>query len=153
MMRRSGDKSVQQNKPHADQSNPDVHHVFLWFGVFGGPAAWSLQLLINYPLMAHACYPGKVPLGAPTSGRAWAIAVTVNALMILVALAAGATAISMWRRSRTQLAEETKGLLENRPARTHFMAYSGMLVSALFLFALIMSAMPLFIVPPCSYGA
>jgi len=153
MMSRPGDESVQQSAAQPTRATPDVRHALLWFGLFGGPVAWSLQLLINYPLMAHACYPGKLPLGAPTNARTWAVAVTVNALMILVALGAGATAISTWRRSRAQMAAEHKGLLEDRPARTHFMAYAGMLVSGLFLFALIMSAMPLFIVPACSYGA
>jgi len=152
-MSRSANDALQQPTMQPAPPTPDVHHAFLWFGLFGGPAAWSLQLLINYPLMAHACYPGKLPLGTPTSGRAWAVAVAINALMILITLAAGATAISTWRRSRGELAAEPRGLLENRPARTHFMAYAGMLVSGLFLFALIMSAMPLFIVPACSYGA
>jgi len=44
-------------------------------------------------------------------------------------------------------------LLEDGTGRIRFMAYAGMLVSGLFLLALIMSAMPLFIVPACSYGA
>lgn len=144
---------VPHSAAHPAPARHDVRHLFLWFGLFGAPAAWSLQLLINYTVTAHFCYPKDLPLAAPTYGGMWTIAVVVNVVMILVALAAGATAIVSWRTSRDEMIGRHNELLEDGTGRTRFMSYSGMLVSGLFLLALIMSAMPLFIVPVCSYGA
>ena len=126
---------------------------WLWFALFGGPAAWSVQLLVNYPLAAHSCYPGSVPLTTPTFGGLWTALVAVNVLMLLTTLAAGTTAIVIWRRARDRTASSHDPVLEDAGGRVRFMAYSGMLVSGLFLLAVLMSAFPLFIVPMCTYGA
>ncbi|HEY5086153.1 MAG TPA: hypothetical protein VII66_02230 [Gemmatimonadaceae bacterium] len=152
-----GDKPMQLDISHPAAHDASARHVvrpfFLWFGLFGGPAAWSLQLLINYTVTAHFCYPKDLPLAAPTYGGMWTIAVVVNGLMILLTLVAGATAVVGWRTSRDEMIGTHDALLEDGTGRIRFMAYAGMLVSGLFLLALIMSAMPLFIVPACSYGA
>ena len=37
----------------------------LWFGLFGAPVAWSLQLLASYALVAHGCYPDAEPMAMP----------------------------------------------------------------------------------------
>lgn len=129
------------------------HSRWIWFAIFGGPAAWSIQLLVNYPLAAHFCYPGRVPLSQPTFSGLWSALLIVNVLMIVVTLAAGATSIATWRAARDRTVGAHDPVLESGPGLVRFMAYAGMLVSGLFLFAVLMSAMPLFIVPVCSYGA
>ncbi len=126
---------------------------WLWFAVLGGPAAWSIQLLVNYPLAAHFCYPRNVPLSKPTFGGLWTALITVNAIMLLTTLAAGAAAIVIWRSARDQATGPHDPVLESGAGRVRYMAYAGMLVSGLFLFAILMSGLPLFIVPVCSYGA
>ncbi len=143
---------------HASATDPapsqhDVPLRALWFGLFGAPAFWSVQLLVNYAATAHACYPKDLPLSVPTFGGTWAVAVAVNGLMLLGAAAAGATAIASWRRARHEMRERHAGLRQDGMGRTHFMAFAGILSSSLFLSAIIMSAIPLFVVPVCSYGA
>ena len=130
-----------------------THSRWLWFGFFGGPAAWSIQLLINYPMAAHFCYPQSSPLSEPTFSGLWTALITVNVLMLLTTLAAGAAAFVTWRRARDETEGAHDPVLEGGSGRVRFMAYAGMLVSALFLLAVLMSALPLFIVPVCSYGA
>ena len=125
----------------------------LWFGLFGGPASWSIQLLVNYSLAAHFCYPRNVPLSTPTFGGLWMTLIAVSVLMSLTALAAGAAAASIWRKTREGTSGTHESVMGSDAARVRFMAYAGMLVSGLFLFAVLMSAFPLFIVPVCSYGA
>lgn len=125
----------------------------LWFGFFGGPAAWSIQLLVNYPMAAHFCYPRSIPLNEPTFGGLWTALITVNVLMLLTTLAAGAAAIVVWREARDRSSGSHDPVLDSGVERVRYMAYAGMLVSGLFLFAVLMSALPLFIVPVCSYGA
>lgn len=126
---------------------------WLWFALFGGPAAWSVQLLVNYPLAAHFCYPGNLPLNTPTFGGLRATLIAVNVLMLLTTLAAGTASIVIWRGARDRMAGAHDPLLEGGSGRVRYMAYAGMLFSGLFLIAVLMSAMPLFIVPVCSYGA
>lgn len=138
---------------HPAPSRHAVRLRALWFGLFGGPVFWSLQLLVNYAVTAHFCYPKYLPLSAPTYGGMWAIAVAVNGLTVLGTLGAGATAIASWRTVRDEITGRHHGLLEDGTGRTRFMAYAGMLTSGLFLFAILMSGMSLFIVPACSYGA
>lgn len=145
--------AVLHQASHPAPARSTVRPVLLWFGLFGGPAAWTVQLLVNYTVTAHFCYPKSIPLAEPSFDGMWTIAVVVNGLMLLSTIAAGATAIASWRTARHEMAGSHNALLEDGTGRTRFMAYAGMLVSGLFLFALIMSAMPLFIVPACSYGA
>ena len=130
-----------------------AHSRWIWFAIFGGPAAWSTQLLVNYPLAAHFCYPRDVPLSEPTFSGLWTVLIAVNVLMLLVTLGAGATAISTWRAERDRTKGSHDPVLESGPGLVRFLAYAGVLVSGLFLIAIILSAMPLFIVPVCSYGA
>lgn len=130
-----------------------THSRWLWFALFGGPAAWSIQLLVNYPLAAHFCYPRNVPLSAPTFGGLWTTLIVVNVLMLFTTLAAGAAAIVIWRSARDGAAAPHDPVLESGTGRVRYMAYAAMLFSGLFLIAILMSAMPLFIVPVCSYGA
>ena len=110
-------------------------------------------MLVNYPLAAHFCYPGKVPLSESTFRGLWAALISVNALMLLTTLAAGATSIVIWRAARDWAEGTHDPLLESGSGRVRYMAYAGMLLSGLFLIAVLMSALPLFIVPACSYGA
>lgn len=121
----------------------------LWFGLFGGPAAWSIQLLVNYPLAAHSCYPRNVPLSEPTFGGLWTTLIAVNAIMLLITLAAGAAAMASWRGARDSATGPHDMVLESGAGRVRNMAYAGMLFSGLFLIALLMSALPLFVVPMC----
>jgi hypothetical protein len=122
----------------------------LWFGLFGAPAAWSLQLLVSYALVAHGCYPRSVPLTAPLVGGVRTIALVASLAALAVGLAAGATAWRSWRASCHEHRGDHSALLEIGEGRTRFMALAGMLVAAVFLLAIVMNAVPLFLVPACA---
>jgi hypothetical protein len=107
----------------------------LWFGLFGAPAAWSLQLLTGYALTAHACLSAAIPRTAMVSGGSWVAAVMVGVAALGFATAAGATAGRSWRRSGTE--------------RTRFMSLAGMLLSGLFLIGVVMAGIPLILRPAC----
>lgn len=121
----------------------------LWFGLFGAPAAWSLQLLVNYALVAHACFPKSEPLAAPVVGGLQAIVLGAGFAALAIALAAEATAWRSWRASRHESRGGHGGLLEVGEGRTGFMALGGVLVSGVFLLGIVMNAIPLFLVSPC----
>lgn len=107
----------------------------LWFGLFGAPAAWSLQLMANYALTAHGCFPAFAPRAAPTFGGLWMVVLLISVAAFGLAIAAGAIAWRSWRTPSTE--------------RTRFMALAGMLLSGLFLIGVVMAGIPLFLIPAC----
>jgi hypothetical protein len=123
----------------------------LWFGIFGAPAAWALELIAGYSLVAHYCYPRDVPLDTPPFGALHLTGIIISLVLLLVALAALATAVQSWRDTRHGHDAEHHELLEVGEGRARFMAFGGVLLSVMFLFALIMSALPLVTNSLCMY--
>lgn len=121
----------------------------LWFGLFGAPAAWSVQLMANYALVAHGCFPSAEPRSTPVFGGLWTVALVVSIVALLVAAAAFLVARRSWLSTREEHHGDREALLEVGEGRTRFMAYAGMLVSALFVLGVIMATIPLFILSPC----
>jgi hypothetical protein len=121
----------------------------LWFGLSGAPLLWSVQLMANYALVAHACFPSSIPLATPLFGGLWTLVLVISLVAAAVSLAAGATAWRSWRSTEAERPGGHEHLLETGAGRTRFMALAGMLVSGLFLIGVIMNTIPLFLVPPC----
>ena len=126
-----------------------------WTGLFGVPALWSLQTLVCYPLLAHFCYPQRVPLAHFEVGGVWTTALVVSVVAFLGALAVGAVALHNWRATRSEHhgedpeGEEATSVGEVGEGRTRFMAFAGVMISALFLMGVLFNSAPLFVVPSC----
>ena len=129
----------------------------LAFGLFGGPAAWSVQTLVNLPVAAHGCFPRLAPLAAP-AGAVRGVALAVSAVAIVVAAAAGAVAWRTWARTRHEQQERAgqgaahtpeTALLETGEGRTRFLALAGVLTSLTFLLVSLAHAGAVLFVPPC----
>ena len=123
----------------------------LWFGIFGAPAAWALELITGYSLIAHYCYPRDVPLNTSPYGALRVTGMIVCIVLVLVGIAALFTSIHSWRETRHGHDAEHHELLEVGEGRVRFMAFGGVLLSTMFLFALIMSALPVFTNSLCMY--
>jgi hypothetical protein len=121
----------------------------LWFGLFGAPAAWSIQLMLGYGLVAYSCFPGSEPRATPTFGGLRSMVAFVSVAALAISLAAGGTAWRSWHATRREHPGDEEALLEVGEGRTRFMALAGMLVSGLFVLGVIMNAIPLFIMPLC----
>jgi hypothetical protein len=119
------------------------------FGVFGAPAAWIAQLLLNYALAAYPCMPNDMPYPAPPSSWAWdrPVLFVVNILALIVALAAAVTATADWRRTRGW---NQHGALQARATRVRFLAYCGLMTGWGFLLAIAFNTVDLIGVPACS---
>lgn len=122
----------------------------LWFGLFGAPLAWSLQLMVAYALAAHSCFPARAPLSRPTLGALDGIELALGAAALAVAAAAGVTALRSWRATRGELGHETGAMLEVGEGRTHFMAFAGVMTSALFLLAVLLNGASVLLLPACA---
>lgn len=74
---------------HPAPQRDNVSTVALLGALFVGPVVWGLQLIIDYSLAAHACYPGDMPLHdvAPGFHSARTIILLVNLFALVLVLA------------------------------------------------------------------
>jgi len=136
---------------HPAPHRANVRSAILWFGLFGAPAAWSVQELVNYAFAAHACYPRMFPLAVPTMGHArlWILTIVVSMVAIAVAVAAGVAALSSWRSTRGETGGHAHWALDTGEGRTRFMAVSALMTSALFLLAILVHTATILVLRPC----
>ena len=113
----------------------------LWFGALGAPAAWVVQLTLNYSLEEwFACAPstsdaGEVMgLGVPTAGIATSAAATV------VAVVAGLVSFACYRK--IDPGDETA-------TRAKWMALAGIMNSVLYLIVILASFGPPLLLDVC----
>ena len=145
----SRDGSAEERQPHPSPHRHRVHRWAIWFGLLGAPIAWSLQELVNVSLAGYACYPHDVPLATPLWPQLGVLSFSVEAIAIIIAIAAGVVALTNWRRSRDEKPGDAHQLLGSGDGRTRFMAMAGMMTSLLFLIGIALSALNLVAVPPC----
>ena len=81
-------------------------------------------------------------ISAPSRSR-------VEAVAVVIGIAAGLVAFANWRRSRDEKPGDAHQLLGSGDGRTRFMAMAGMMTSLLFLIGIALAALNLVAVPPC----
>ncbi len=121
----------------------------LWFGLFAGHVAWSLHLMGSYVLVALACH------GQPAIAHALAPLLHLTTLAA-AALAAGAglAAYRVWRQAERHLPHAAGDEREPDQPRAgwrsrQFTSLLGLLLSALFLYVIVLGGAPTFFVAPC----
>lgn len=131
----------------------------LWFGIFGGPVAWSIQTLVNLPVASHGCFPRLEPLDHPVIGNVSGITFIVGVFAVIVCVAAAAVSTRTWLRTRGEHQESAgssrehanaTALAETGEGRTRFMALSGVLASLTFLVLTLVQTASVFLVSPCA---
>jgi hypothetical protein len=105
--------------------------VLLWLGLFGAPAAWTVQHIVGYGLTEASCQEAgqsvwHVPLDA------WTIVVT--GVTLAVALAGAAAGIATMRRTR-DAGTEPPG------ARIRFLATVSLTTTPLFIAIMLMTGL------------
>lgn len=107
----------------------------LWFGMLAGPIAWSVRLLVSYPLVPVACARGgDLLLHLVTLATA------------LVALAAGLVSWRRWRRA----GETGQAGAGERRRRDRFMALFGVFSSGFFFLVILVEGSMVFLVSACT---
>jgi hypothetical protein len=144
--------------PHPAPARVHVGLPALWFGLYGGPLAWSVQTLVNLPVAAHACYPRLEPLASPISGGLRGTVTLVSVAALAVCVAAVVVALRSWSRTRDEHQSGAGSAREHAPAtalaetgegRTRFMALAGVLASVTFLVVSLVHMASIFLVSPC----
>lgn len=135
--------------------SPHAHRIGLAdtaFGLFGGVAAWAMQLGVNYGIASHACFPRAG--GERLEGANWSSLVSplvlVNFAAVVLAAAAVLLAWQNWRRTRDEHHGGHRHLLEIGEGRTRFLAACGIMMGLFFLLVILANAVALFMVPPCA---
>jgi hypothetical protein len=123
----------------------------LWFGLLGGPVAWSLQLLVDYPLVAHYCFPDAARRTVPTIDSLQILVIIVSVLALAVAIAALLTSLRSWRTSGGNFGRERVTLVEAAPppGRVRFMALGGILASGLTIIGIVLHGGFILMLAPC----
>lgn len=113
---------------------------WLWFGVLGGPAGWSLQTLVGSELDEIACSPG-----AGAQGVVEPVTLAISAICLGITLLAGVMA---WRCLRAASeSDDTNG------KRASWMARAGILTSVFFVIAIFQGFLPALFLSACQVGA
>lgn len=86
----------------------------LWYGVFGGVAAWKLQLVTNYALFPYLCW-----------HRLEIVNHLLSLVFFLMALSAALVAFRAWRHMGEATDLGQGGVI----GRSRFMAVGGILLS------------------------
>ena len=120
-----------------------------WFALLAAPHAWALQLLIGSAITGYACYPHDAPLAAPIWDGMRAVLYLVEAACVALCVAGGWVAWRNWRRTRHEKPGSGRRLVEGGDGRTRFMAMSGLMISALFLVAIVFSSVQLIVLGAC----
>ncbi|HEX7022270.1 MAG TPA: hypothetical protein VF171_05385 [Trueperaceae bacterium] len=111
----------------------------LWFGLLGGAAAWSVNFVVAYALAESTCF---------TSLREWevlgvrgtaVIILVVSLVTALVALIAALVSWGNWRRWRG-----------GEPGGAAFASLTGLILSGVFLFIILVESLPVLFVGVCS---
>lgn len=121
----------------------------LWIGLFGAPAAWSFQMLVSYPFLAHSCYPAEAPRAQPLWEWAWPLAIVLSVVALAAGLAAGWVALRSWRATQQPIGLATEILDRVDSPRARFMAFSGVFVSAVFILGIIFGGLGVILLTPC----
>lgn len=138
-----------ERQQHPAPHRGRVSRASTWFALLGAGVAWNLQELFNVSLAGYLCYPHDVPLAEPLWSGLRATTFAVDAVAVVICVAAGLVAFANWRRSRGEKAGNATQLLGSGDGRTRFLAMAGMMASGLFLFATLASLFYIVLGAPC----
>lgn len=109
--------------------------VALWIPILAGPLLWSLHDIVLYPVSSMGCFTGSVPPpvapaapGARLFDGIWIVA------SIVLAVAALLLAVKSFRKLHSGGGPADAVLVRER-----FMSYAGLIVSAVFLYAIVIN--------------
>lgn len=133
----------------SSRAAPRVATGLLWFGLFGAALAWSLQELLAYAVVAHACYPDWRPRYVPVTAGTWTLALAVAIVTAAIGGLALAAAWRSWGRAASRSREAAERDLQIGEGRVRFMAFGGLLVGGMVMFAVLLNLLAFFLLPVC----
>jgi hypothetical protein len=127
---------------------PPQTRPLIWYGIFAAPVAFGIQEILNWLISSGACPSGNsadiggMPLFTNTRGILWGI----GAGAFIAAALALWVGVSAWLRSR-----DPSFLSIRARTRPDYQAAAAMLVSAVFLLAILWQTVGVFVLPRCGF--
>jgi len=118
----------------------------IWYGILGAPVAFGLQEMLDWLISSGAC-PSGAPAdvgGVPLINNSRAILFAIGAAAVIAAVVALWIGVTDWRRS-----QDPSFLSIRAHRRTDYLAAAAMLVSAVFLIAILWQTVAIFVLPKC----
>jgi hypothetical protein len=139
----------------ADHSSPQRGGVavpVLLFGVFAGPLAWGIQLVVNYALAVYPCFSAGVARASvpPGSQSGWSAILAINISAGILALVGAAVSWRNWGSVHNEHPGSTSHALEGGEGRIRFLALCGMMTGLGFFAAIVFDTIALSMVPQCT---
>lgn len=128
-----------------------VSDAAVFAALLASPLAWSAQLLLNYGLASHACFPREAPRESLTQGWAWLHSglLAINLAALAVAIAGTVAAFYLWRRTRAEAEGDHAHLLEAGQGRTRFFAIWGVWSGVWFILQILFGLIAVIGAPGC----
>ena len=123
-----------------------------FFGLFGAPIAWYVQLCAGVPLASESCYPGTERRLALPAHFGWTRG-AIAALMIaacIVSLAALSSSWAAYRRSSEEMLRSPAEAARIGADRACFLALWGIVFGAGFAVASVITFLAYFVLPRCA---
>ena len=112
----------------------------IWYAFLGAPVAWSLQLIIGYAMVAHACYPSMDPLNFDAAQGTRITAGIVTIVTLIMAIAALVIARQL---VAAQVASE---------GVARYLSKGGVLIGIVFSLLIVFNLLALIIEPTCRFA-
>lgn len=136
---------VEHPAPHRTR----VSDAALFSALLAAPLAWSAQLLVNYGLASHACFPSWSPKAAPIWGWLYSSLLAINLAALAIAIAATVVSFVIWRRVSEEAAGGHAYLLDAGQGRTRFFAIWGVWSGIWFIVQILFGTIAAVGVPGC----
>ena len=118
----------------------------IWYGIFAAPVAFGLQEMLNWLISSGAC-PSGAPAdvgGVPFFTNTRVILWGIGAAAFVAGLVGLWIGITAWRQSH-----DPSFLSIRAHRRADYLAAAAMLVSAVFLIAILWQTVAIFVLPEC----
>ncbi len=134
--------------PHRDR----VSTPLLFFGLFAGPVAWGVQLVANFALASHRCYPSDMPRASILPGWQWSspAILAINIAAAILALIGAAVSFAHWQAARHEHQGSVGHAVEAGEGRTRFLALWGVMTGLGFFVAIVFDTIAFLMVPQCT---
>ncbi len=136
---------VEHPAPHRER----VSDVLLFGTLLAAPLAWSAQLLLNYGIASHACFPADAPRAAPIWGWLHSGLLAINLASLVIAIAATVVSLIIWRRTSKEAAGGHHHLIDVGQGRTRFFAIWGVWSGVWFIVQILFGTIAAIGVPGC----
>jgi hypothetical protein len=113
----------------------------LLIGFLAGPILWSMHIIVSEIVVSSVCSTS----GGFVEGRI--ILMAVSLLFVCGGISVDLIALRSWRQSGGSI--DVTGAWGGAPGRSGWMALAGILLSTMFLFGILLGALPLFWLTGC----